>query len=374
MIVQQLSLNNFRIHGSSRLEFDPRLNFIVGGNGQGKTSVIEAIYFLCTTKNYKASPDLELLKFGESSYEINAVFSDISDNSVRIRFSPDENKRIYLKDGKPVHRSADVIGNFPVVLLTPEDHALTQGSPAERRKLMDSVISQGSAVYLNVILEYAKILKQRAALLNRIHEFREKNLNSELAAFTLKLVELGTEIIEYRKKFVDQFSALVKDVYTQIMDGQEPPEIVYRYLKSSPEENIRDEFLKAVNARKDEEIRRGLNLTGPHRDDLEFTVSGRSLKAYGSQGQHKTFQVALRFAQFFYLKQISGKTPVFLLDDVFGELDAKRAARISRYLMEVGQAIITMTDLSNYNYLREMNTHKVFTIANGSVSDESNAE
>lgn len=367
MIVQHVSLNNFRIHGSSRLEFDPQLNFIVGGNGQGKTSILEAVYFLCTTKNYKGSPDTELLKFGEPYYEINAGFSDISDSTVRIRFTGGENKRIYLKDGKPVHRSADVIGSFPVVLLTPEDHALTQGSPAERRKLMDSIISQSSAVYLQLILDYAKVLKQRSSLLGKIQEQGERKFAGELSAFTSTLVELGTEIIRHRKEFTAHFASLVADVYTEIMGGAEKPDIKYVYLKNSPEENIREEFMTAVIKRKEEEIRRGLNLTGPHRDDLEFTVNGNNLKSFGSQGQHKTFQVALRFAQFFYLKEIMGKTPVFLLDDVFGELDTKRAARISKYLTEVGQAIITMTDLSNYQNLRTMNTGRVFTVQNGSI-------
>ncbi|MCC6549534.1 MAG: DNA replication/repair protein RecF [Ignavibacteriaceae bacterium] len=369
MIVRRLTLHDFRIHHSTEMEFSPKLNFIVGGNGQGKTSLIEAIYFLCTTKNYKGAPDTDLLRFGQPGYTVHGVFEDATENNVHIRFLADENRRIYIKDGKTVHRAADIIGAFPVVLLTPEDHALTQGAPADRRKFIDSVISQYSSVYLDNILEYAKVLKQRTFLLNRIKENPGRSLTAELDAFTEKMILTGSAVIRQRDEFLQEFKSFVEEVYQEIMREEESPSMHYQFLEgAAPESDISALFRQKIYARRDDEIRRGMNLTGPHRDDIDFGINGKSLKSFGSQGQHKTFQVALRFAQFFYLKQRSGKTPVFLLDDVFGELDAHRAGHISRYLRQVGQAIITMTDLSNYAYLREMNESRMFTVSAGTVT------
>lgn len=368
MIVRRLTLHDFRIHQSTELEFSPKLNFIVGGNGQGKTSLIEAVYFLCTTKNYKGAPDAELLRFGQQGYTVHAAFEDVTLSNVHIRYLSSENKRMYIKDGKAVHRAADIIGTFPVVLLTPEDHALTQGAPADRRKFIDSVISQYSSVYLGNILEYAKLLKQRTYILNRIRENPARSLTAELDAYTEKLIMTGSAIIHQRNEFLSEFRSFVVEVYREIMGEEESPSMDYHFLGGSSSEDILSLFRQKIYARRDEEIRRGLNLTGPHRDDIGFTINGNSLKSFGSQGQHKTFQVALRFAQFFYLKARSGKTPVFLLDDVFGELDAHRAGHISRYLTQVGQAIITMTDLSNTAYLREMNENRMFTVSSGRVT------
>ncbi|GMU86919.1 MAG: DNA replication and repair protein RecF [Ignavibacteriales bacterium] len=369
MIIRRLSLHDFRIHQSTEMEFSPKLNFIVGGNGQGKTSLIEAIYFLCTTKNYKGAPDADLLRFGQSGYSIHGVFEDVTENQVHIRYLPDENKRIYIKDGKTVHRAADIIGAFPVVLLTPEDHALTQGAPADRRRFIDSVISQYSPVYLENILEYAKILKQRTYILNRIKENSGRGLGAELDAFTEKMILTGSSIIQQRNDFIKEFKDFVAEVYQEIMGEEEMPFMKYQFLGGAEADaDITLFFRKRAYERREEEIRRGMNLTGPHRDDIDFAINGKSLKSFGSQGQHKTFQVALRFAQFFYLKARSGKTPVFLLDDVFGELDAYRAGHISRYLTQVGQAVITMTDLSNYAYLRDMNESRMFTVSAGMVN------
>lgn len=367
MIVRRLSLQQFRIHQSTEIEFSPKLNFIVGGNGQGKTSLLEAIYFLCTTKNYKGAHDTELLRFGQDGYTVHGVFEDVTLSSVHIRYLADENKRMYIKDGKPVHRASDIIGAFPVVLLTPEDHVLTQGAPADRRKFIDSVISQYSPVYLDLILEYAKLLKQRAYILNRMKENPGRSLRAELDAFTEKMILTGSAIIAQRDEFLKEFQSFVSEVYQEIMGEEELPLMEYIYLGGGAWPDISAAFRQKIYARIDEEIRRGVNLTGPHRDDIEFTVNGKGLKSFGSQGQHKTFQVALRFAQFFYLKSRSGKTPVFLLDDVFGELDARRAGHISRYLTQVGQAVITMTDLSNYAWLRELNESRMFTVTAGSV-------
>jgi DNA replication and repair protein RecF len=283
-------------------------------------------------------------------------------------FSVSESRKYYFQNDKLVSRSSQIIGKFPVVILTPADHAITQGSPAERRKLVDSVISQASSTYLDILLDYNKILKQRAVVLNRLRENFIKSAVGELDAWTEKLIENGVELILHRRKFTDNFNIYVSESYKKIIGDKEIPSIQYSFLEDNTREEINNTFQFLIKEKRDEEIRRGVNLVGPHRDDFIFKINDISLRTYGSQGQHKTFQTALRFAEFFYLKETSGKTPIFLLDDVFGELDAYRAGKISEYLKEVGQAFITLTDFADFSFLKKDEKDVIIKLENGNIA------
>jgi len=224
------------------------------------------------------------------------------------------------------------------------------------------VISQASRTYLNLLIEYNRTLKQRAYLLNRIRENNNKDI-SELNAWNKKLVDTGVEIIMHRKEFVSEFESYISESYQKILSNREEPNIQYYFLDGKCTDDYEGCFEKQLNQREENEIRRGANLVGPHRDDFIFEINGISLKSYGSQGQHKTFQTVLRFAEFFYLKDKTGNSPLFLLDDVFGELDAERAAAISNYLSTVGQAFITLTDFGNISFLKMGKEDKVIKIS-----------
>jgi DNA replication and repair protein RecF len=367
MLLKSLRVKNFRVHTDTYLEFSDNLNFLSGGNGQGKTTLIEAIYFLCTSKNFKSASDLELLQFGREDYEITGLFRGLTDNYNSIFFSLLENKRAYVQDSKPVSRASDIVGRFPVVLLTPHDSSLTHGYPADRRKFIDSILSQASELYLNTLLDYNKTLKHRASLLNKLSENRRGDYFEELEAWNSKLVQEGTSLIEYRKKFVEQFKYHLISAYSEIMLDEETPEIEYQNFASG-NDAVEDVFSSLLSDRMEEEILRRSNLIGPHRDEFIFKVNDKNLKTFGSQGQHKTFQVALKFAQFFYLKERFSKTAIFLLDDVFGELDKSRAERISHYLRRVGQVFITITDFSNLSFLRTDPTDLLININGGNAA------
>lgn len=367
MTLSRLSLRNFRIHKNINLTFSDTLNYIVGGNGQGKTSVLEAAYYLCTTKSFNAK-DIEVVSFNDNDFEINGFFNDITKNRIRVIFSVPENRKYYFQNDKLISRSSQIIGKFPVVILTPADHAITQGSPVERRKLVDSVISQASSTYLDILLDYNKTLKQRSAVLTRLRENFTKSAIVELDAWTEKLIENGVELILHRKKFIDNFNKYVSDSYKKIIGDKEKPSIQYSFLDDSAEDEISNAFQFLIKEKRDEEIRRGVNIVGPHRDDFIFKINDICLRTYGSQGQHKTFQTALRFAEFFYLKETSGKTPIFLLDDVFGELDAYRAGKISEYLKEVGQAFITLTDFADFSFLKKDEKDLIIKLENGNIA------
>jgi len=368
MILSSIQLKNFRSHRNINLSFSNRLNYIVGGNGEGKTSVIEAIVYLCTTKGHTAKTDGEAVTFNEKRFEISGKFRGETENKASIVYSTIENRKNYFKDEKKITRAADIIGKFPLVLLSPGDHAITQGSPGERRKFVDSVISQASETYLRNLLDYNKTLRQRSSLLSQIKEYRDRKAMSELDAWSSILVRTGSYIIKQRKKFVQTFNEYVGQSYNVIMKNMEKPDIFYTYLDEYFGDNVEEEFERQLVKRREEEIARGTNLVGPQRDDFVFGINGNNLKTYGSQGQHKTFQVALRFAEFFYLNEVIGSEPIFLLDDVFGELDAYRARKISEYLTEVGQAFITVTDLSDFSFLRRKETDRVIKIRSGEVT------
>ncbi len=369
MILSSVHLKNFRSHKNTALSFSEKLNYIVGGNGEGKTSILESIYYLCTTKSNNAKSDGEAIRFNEKEFEIVGSFKNLTENSVRILYSAFESKKYYFRNGKQINRSADIIGKFPVVLLTPADHSITQGSPADRRKFVDSVVSQASETYLNFILDYNRTLRQRSSLLNQIKDNKRTSgrFIDEIDAWSEKLIGAGVEIIKHRLNFVKEFSSYIKESYQMILDGGELPSVLYSYLENSSEENIEKNFRDLLGKRRDDELRRGTNLVGPHRDDFIFQIDGINLRSFGSQGQHKTFQVALRFAEFFYLKERTAESPIFLLDDVFGELDVNRAVKISEYLRLVGQAFITLTDFTNFSFLKKSGEDSLIKIKNGEV-------
>lgn len=364
MILTSVQLKNFRCHKDISLNFSENLNYIVGGNGQGKTAILESIYYLCTTKSHTTNSDSEVLRFGEKVFEISGQFKDLVNDEVRIIYSSEENKKNYLQNGKLKHRLSDIIGTYPIVLLTPADRSITFGYPGDRRKFIDSIYCQASNTYLGLLLDYNKTIRQRTILLNTIKENRNKNL-SELDAWTQKLLETGLELIQYRKNFFAEFEPFVKHAYKEILSGNEEPGLQYFYLGGYNGETIRERFVELLETKRDDELKRCACLVGPHKDDFVFDINGINLKTFGSQGQHKTFQVALRFAEFFYLKEKTGKTPIFLLDDVFGELDAARSIRISENLRNVGQTFITLTDFTNLSYLSRQSPDTVIKLMNG---------
>lgn len=361
MLLSSLSVTNFRKHISSNFQFAEGLNYIVGQNSIGKTSILEAIHYLCSSKSMFAK-DNDVVTFNENQFEIEGVFQNKNINKVRIFFNNSENKKYFLLNGKQVHKSSEIVGKFPVVTLTPDDHHITQGSPADRRKFFDSVFSQASKTYLDFLIDYNKILKHRSVILNQLSEKFTPSLLDELDSWTENLVNKGSQIIKYRKKFINDFNNYLIDSYAQIMDSNEIPSIRYITISEEQDFDERKVLEDLLKTNRQIEIRRNINLFGPHRDDFLFEINGINLKKFGSQGQNKTFQITLRFAEFFYLKEFTDEVPIFLLDDVFSELDAFRAGRVSEFLKKVGQAFITLTDFSNMSFLSKSDKDRIINL------------
>ncbi len=372
MVLKSISLINFRLHRNSSLNFSDKINFIVGGNGQGKTSLLEAIYYLTTTKSFLSGSDADAVKFGEEHFELSGKFKDNTENVIRIFYSKKSGKKQIFLNKKQIVKGSAIIGKFPVVTLTQADHYITKGYPEERRKFVNSVISQSSSTYLNFLIEYNRILRQRSSLMQRIKENYSEKLLSEFDAWSEYLITNGVELVKHRLSFVKEFNEYLKEAYSNIMRQKELPRIEYKFLETSESSEVEERFRSELRNRRTEELRRGINLVGPHRDDFKFYFNNLELRKFGSQGQHKTFQIALRFAQFFYLKNKLNKTPIFLMDDIFGELDTYRSGRISEYLGKIGQAFITLTDFSNYREILNAENDKLIKVENGNCSYETN--
>ncbi len=367
MVLTDLRLRNFRNHAETELKFGEGIGALLGSNGQGKTNILEAVSYLGLTKSFTASGDAHVLKIGEEAFEIDGTVRAAGGigHRMQVRYSRTTGQKEILIDGSRPETMASVIGRFPVVILSPEDGSITSGGPAERRRFLDIVLSQMSAAYLGDLLEYRKALRQRNSLLVRI---RIGGTSQDLEPWTEALADLGAKIASRRMQFVEEFRAYVTDAYAAVVGSLERPELHYTGMHNPGESvaDIRERLLRGMHERWSEEVRRGASLVGPHRDDLQLALNGLGVQEFASQGQHKSFLVALKMAEFAYMRERRNEAPLLLLDDVFSELDASRAASILRLVMAAGQSIITATDERVFHDAIPWNEHhRRYLVENG---------
>lgn len=356
MLLRSLRLRDFRAHAASEVAFAPGVNLLVGPNGAGKTNVLEAVHYLCLTKSFRSGTDAHALRHGQGHFEIEGVFepAERAAQRVRLAFVPDGGKRVFINRA-PLDRLADLVGQFPVVVLAPEDGVLTAGGPEERRRFLDTTLSQARPTYLADAMRYRRALRQRNALLQQMRRSRSGDPGG-LDAWTAELVTLGARIIARRHAFTAEFARYLAEAYARLDAVGEEPTLEYQTAIPLPEapsdDPVADEvahaeaFAQAVARRARRERELGRTLLGPHRDELVFRLNGFEVRPYASQGQHRTFALALKLAQFFYLQEHLGRTPLLLLDDVFGILDARRTEVILELLQgeAVGQSLLTAAD------------------------------
>lgn len=369
-------MQNFRNHTSTAIEFGGGINALLGNNGQGKTNVLEALSYLSLTKSFYATNDLTVLQLGKNVLEVKGtVLTDNNiENNIRAAYSRSGEKQFTVNGASP-ETLASVIGRFPIVVLSPENNSITFDGPMERRKFIDLLLSQISRAYLEDILEYRRVLKQRNKLLADAKI--EQHFSPELVEpWTKGLVQYGVRIIKHRHEFVREFQEYVNRAYRDIVkkdaSRDEIPGLGYTSLPGMQDmntiESIAAFFTEELDRRQLEERRRGTTLVGPHRDDLQLTIDGISVQHYASQGQHKTMLVALKIAEFFYLKERREETPIFLLDDVFSELDEHRSESLLKAVAPLGQIFITTTEESVFHGSVEWNgMNRKFYVEQGTV-------
>ena len=341
MILTHLRIQNIRNHWQSELECPPGIILLWGENGAGKTTVLEAVSLLCTTRSFVTTADRTLLRRGEESMRADGVFH--SDSGVRhtVGVQVAMRKKIEL-DNAPLEAAADLIGRFPVVTLSPQHRAITAGGPAERRSFMDFVVSQVSRQYLLDLIEYRRILRHRNALLSD-HGHRVHALRAQLEAWDTTLSECAVRITRRRRAFVVEYDPYFRRAMSDVVEDRELP--AFRYVQSADVDmdagDAAEQFRAALGHALERDAHRGATSVGPHRDDLEITLNGMDVRAHASQGQHKTLLIALKAGEWFFLNDHLDERPMFLLDDVFSELDDTRLRRILAVIPRLGQTFIT---------------------------------
>lgn len=338
IVLNQLHLLNFKNYQDASFAFSEKINCLVGNNGVGKTNVLDAICYLSLTKSYFNSGDGQSINQGAQFLMLEGNFSkDESIDKITLGLKSGE-KKVLKRNGKTYDRLADHIGSFPLVIVSPSDTDLILGGSDVRRKLIDSVISQSDKIYLDDLLAYNRALMQRNSLLKSFAHARYFD-EDQLALYNDQLIGRGKLIFEKRKRFIEILQPILLEYYEAISGGAEQISLAYESAlhQNSFEELLRESLLRD----------RAVQFTtqGIHRDDLMLSLLDYPLKKMGSQGQQKTFLIALKLAQFDFLKAQSGLVPLLLLDDIFDKLDEQRVTALIKLVNDhrFGQIFITDT-------------------------------
>ena len=324
------------------------MNIITGPNGAGKTNLIDALHYLCMGRSFTSSSDMYVVRQQATSFLVKGTFrgSIRSSFEVACSYSRAEGKKLWVNDS-PLERHADLIGLVPVVLVSPDDRKLTGDGPAERRSFLDALISQTSPSYLDDLIRYRKIVRQRNRLLADLH-LQTDQIDLMLEPWDRQLVETGSRIIARRGTLVSKFQSYLEQAHQELSGSGLVPSITYRTfcdMGGEPEADagrIHKEYRTALQESAERERERRQTLIGPHRDELVFYLNDMELRKFGSQGQHRIFALALKMAQLYFYNDELEDLPVFLLDDVFGDLDPQRTETVMHMLLQhEGQSFIT---------------------------------
>lgn len=339
MILKTLSLLNYKNFDSKTFEFDAKINCFVGRNGIGKTNALDAIYHLSFGKSYFNPISSQNIKHGEDFFVIDGVYDKLNRDEKIIVSLKKGQKKIIKRNGKIYERFSDHIGFLPLVIISPADRDLIIEGSETRRKFVDGVISQGDKVYLQDLIKYNKILSQRNALLKYFALNNTFN-GDTLDIYNEQLSIHGRSIFEKRQAFLEAFIPIFKRRYETISANQELVDLIYKSdLKDKELDVLLEESLNRDKALQYTSV-------GIHKDDLSFEIEGHPIKKFGSQGQQKSFLIALKLAQFDFIKEQSGVSPILLLDDIFDKLDEHRVSQI-----------INLVDDDNFGQIFISDTH-----------------
>lgn len=369
MILRHLSITNFKNFEEARLEFSPKVNCFLGNNGMGKSNLLDAIYYLSFCKSFTGMTDSMVMRRGED-------FTILKGNYLRrgaeeeLVLGMSRGKRKSLKrGGKEYDRLSSHIGAFPLVIAAPIDIDLIRGAGDERRRLMDMVISQSDPVYLDNLLRYNRALEQRNRLL------RDHSVDHNLyMAVELQMDMAATYLHNARSRWVETLTEIFNTFYHAIAGEGENVTLRYISTLSSPGTSMTSLL---DSARRHDEIV-GHTSVGPHRDDIEMLIDDMPMRRAGSQGQCKTYSLALRLAQYEFLRSSCGMMPLLLLDDIFDKLDATRVERIMELVTQsdFGQIFITDTNRTHLDDIMSRTTgdYKLWLVSHGTVEPINNHE
>lgn len=363
MILNKIELNNFRLCETGNIEFSRGVNLLYGKNAEGKTNVLEAIYFFARGKSFRGGKDSDIVRFGEKGYSLKICF-ERQDGEHVSEYRYYDGQRQRLCNGVKV-TAKELIGRFNAVFFCPDHLSIIKAAPSERREFLNIAISQLYGEYVALLTEHKKISEGKNALLKSDEPYDA----ALMAAYNEKLAEVNAKIYIMRREYVDKLSVSVGETIKEISGGKEKAEIFYKSDISAEKSRIEDviiEYGQLLAEREKREQEAKMSLVGVQRDDLYFTINGMDARQFASQGQQRSLTLALKIGEGEIIAAEKGEAPVYLFDDVLGELDEDR----KRYLLsrtEGRQMIVTACEKGDYVNLDDV---KMIYVENGKYREE----
>lgn len=366
MHLQKLTILNFKNIKEATIEFSPRINCFIGLNGMGKTNILDAIYYLSFCKSHFNPSDRQNINFDEEFFMIQGIYNrDDKQEEVYVGLKKSQKKQ-FKRNKKDYQKLSEHIGLFPLVMISPADSKLILEGSEERRKYMDGVISQYNKSYLDNLIKYNKVLAQRNQLLKQspLGTYLDPTL---LEVWNEQLAAIGKQLYATRQEFVKELQPVFQKYYDYISEGKEQVELLYQSHLHT------EDALTALADSLQKDRIMGYTSRGVHKDDLELTLSGFPIKKFASQGQQKTYLLALKLAQYEFIKQLNNHHPILLMDDIFDKLDSRRVEQLVKLVSDnsFGQIFITDTNREHLNniLIKLAGQYKILTVAEGGVSD-----
>ena len=359
MFIKRLQMLNYRNYNVLDISLGPHVNVFMGDNAQGKTNILEGIYYCAFARSHRTSKDRELINWNADNALLSvSVGRERLDKRIDISILKDGKKAIQINKIK-IKKIGELFGNFNVVMFSPEDLKIIKDSPSVRRKFIDMELCQLNPKYYYNLVQYNKVLNERNSIL------RNRNINKDiLEVYDMQLVEFGYNIIMERLEYIKKLNKYSEKIHSDITSGKE--KIEFRYTSTIKDlENIKDNFYALLEKNRVRDSERGITSVGPHRDDFIVLINDIDTKSYGSQGQQRTAVLTIKFASLKIIKELTGEHPVLLLDDVLSELDFSRKRYILSTIGDI-QTIITCTGIEDlYEYLDDKS--KVFKVKDGEI-------
>ena len=357
MVIKKICLENFRNYEKQEINLNNNINVFYGNNAQGKTNILEALYYSAIGRSFRTHKDAELIKMEKDSAKINVFYEkNNKDNEIEIILNKNEKKNIKLNKIK-VNKNSELLGNLNIVIFSPDDIIILKQAPSLRRKFLDILISQLKPNYVHVLSEYNKILEQRNALL------KSKKIEM-IDIWNEQLASMAEKVYNYRKMYIDKLYEKMLKIHPMVTNNKENIKIVYKTKFKNKED-----FVKKLEENFNLDLYKGYTSIGPHRDDFEIYINDNLLNIYGSQGQHRTAILSLKIAEMEIFKDETLENPVLLLDDVTSELDLERIKLIFSKIMDY-QVFITCTDvgiiMNNECLTKNL---KLYKIVNGNLEN-----
>lgn len=371
MKVSSLSLRNYRNYASVDLATDHRVNVFIGQNAQGKTNLLEAVYMIALTKSHRTSKDKELIRWNEDHAALAASITR-KYGECRLQLDVTNQGKKAKINGLEQRKLSEYVGTLNVVLFAPEDLEIVKGSPGVRRRFLDMEIAQVHPSYLHSLSQYHKVLMQRN---NFLKSGNASKPGSEplLAVWNEQLAGFGSKIMRRRQSFIAKLQTWAESIHGGITGGAERLDIGYLPsvdMNGEEEETVLFErFMIKLTQTKEQELRRGATMVGPHRDDLSFRINGKDAYSFGSQGQQRTTALSLKLAEIELMHEETGEYPVLLLDDVLSELDKHRQTQLIETFRSKVQTFITTTGVEGIR-MESLDDVRLFHVSEGAVGEE----